>query len=82
GMFGSVKMLSYTMAGRVMLTLSRGDIQITFIAAEDGDPRMGIQGLQGKVMEVRALVDEVIRVFETELIAYDILKDDSEITIH
>ncbi|MFA6365261.1 MAG: hypothetical protein WCW78_02570, partial [Candidatus Paceibacterota bacterium] len=39
GMFGSVKMLSYTMAGRVMLTLSRGDIQITFIAAEDGDPR-------------------------------------------
>lgn len=81
GTFGGVKMLSFATAGRVMITLSRADKALTFIAAEDGDPRMGVQGLSGTVGDVRALVDDVARVFETELSAYNAMRDDEDVSI-
>ncbi len=82
GQFGSVTIRSFVSGGRVMLTLERGKDQITFIVAEDGEPRMGLQSIEATFPSAKSIVDAVIAEFADELsMAYDNLKDDESVSI-
>lgn len=65
GQFGTTMLRSYVIAGRVMLTFSRGDCQVTLLAALDDDDgtMMGLHTLRGTADEALAMLDEVIRLW-------------------
>jgi hypothetical protein len=66
GVFGGTKLASYVIAGRVMLTFSNGDDNVSFVAADDdGDPQMGLQSINATLPSARAMVEEVIREWES-----------------
>ncbi|MDB5264558.1 MAG: hypothetical protein JWN64_129 [Parcubacteria group bacterium] len=85
GMFGDVKLMTYVMAGRVMLTFNRKKTSVSLLASEDGAPCMGLQSLSGTFPEVRDVIQTVIDVFLNRdslmMMPYDNLKDDKKVSI-
>lgn len=84
GKFGDVKLMTYVMAGRVMLTFNRKSTSVSLVASEDGAPCMGLQSLSGTYPEVRDVIQTVIDVFRNRdglLMPYNNLKDDKKVGI-
>jgi len=62
--WGNVKVMTYAALGRVMITLDEPRYQITFMAAEDGEPRMGINAVDGPLPQLERIVKTVIKGWE------------------
>lgn len=62
GIFGQTKLLTYDIAGRLMLTFSRGDDSITFIKTSDDGLALGagIQSCHTDLVTALTMIDDVI----------------------
>jgi hypothetical protein len=63
---GHVKMLTFTMAGRVMVTLHRDDSQVSFVYQDSTKypPRMGLQSIECSLTEAKDIVKEACSAWE------------------
>ena len=60
-----VKVLTYVLAGRVMVTFDGGDHSVTALAAEGEHPaRMGLQGIDATKEQAHALVERAINAWQ------------------
>lgn len=64
--FGDVSMLSYVIAGRTLVTISRGDEFISFIAADRDRRNIGLQELYGEPVDLMQMVITVIKAWPKE----------------
>jgi hypothetical protein len=55
-----INILGYTISGRTMLTLQRGEVMLSMVADESCVGRTGLQGIQGTEAEVTLLVEDAI----------------------
>lgn len=57
---GHIKMLTFTIAGRCMVTLHRGDEQVSFVYDDTAkeDPRMGLQSIDTSMSNAGDMVRE------------------------
>lgn len=61
GTLAGVAIRTYVIAGRVMVTLERGNASVSVLAAEgETSPRMGLHSCEGEVAEARDLINAVI----------------------
>lgn len=61
----TVELLAYTIAGRTMITLQRGDIMLSMVADESSkESRTGLQGIYGTEAQVTQLVEDAIAQWE------------------
>lgn len=60
GQAGDVQLLTYVLAGRVMLTFGSADCYVSTVAEEKGRPsRMGLQGIDGTIGQAIDLINTV-----------------------
>ena len=66
GTLEDIQLLSYVMAGRLMITFKRGDDSITFLGA-DGEDNTGfyVRSIDATLPSARSMVDKVIEVWNT-----------------
>lgn len=59
---GNIKFLSLSMAGRLLITLDTPNAQISYIALDEetGDSHMGIQSIDGTLVEVKKITETFI----------------------
>jgi len=84
GKFDSIKVSSYSMVGRIMITLERdNNTQITFIGAEDEDnPRIGYKSFLGTYDQLEDIVETLLNSLkELQVPLNEIYKDDENATI-
>ena len=61
----TVELLAYTIAGRTMITLQRGETMLSMVADESSkESRTGLQGIYGTEAQVTQLVDDAIAQWE------------------
>lgn len=63
-MFGGVKFLTFTMAGRVMITFQKDERSVTILAADDPEYRGGLHGIDCSVDEAVEMIEAVINNYE------------------
>lgn len=65
---GSVKFLSVSMAGRLLITLDTTKSQISFMALDEkeGDSRMGVNSIDSTLNEAKRITEEVISIVTKE----------------
>lgn len=62
---GHITMLTFTTAGRALMTLRTDTAEVTLITAEDeSTSRMGVQGIDATEVEAITLIDTVIRAWK------------------
>ncbi len=60
GMFNGVELMSWVSAGRIPMTVQRGNIDVTFKSLEGEYYEAGVHSMHGTVEEVRALVNDLV----------------------
>ncbi len=80
--FGDVKMLSIVSAGRVMMTLSRGNDNITFICAESASYSMGFQSIEASLASATSMVDDAINVWNSTPSPENLLRHDKNARVN
>jgi len=62
GIYGETEIMTYVMAGSIMLTFKRGDDDVTFIGADDkNDTSLGLQSIDATLPAAREMIEQVIR---------------------
>lgn len=66
--FGSVKFLSVSLAGRLLITLDTPQSQISFMALDEekGDSRMGVNSIDATLNEAKRITEEIISIVTKE----------------
>jgi hypothetical protein len=74
-----LEVLTYTMAGRTMITFREGENYVSAVADETStECRTGLQGIGATAEQAWALIDSTIHLFETGLLVF---KDDDKVSI-
>jgi hypothetical protein len=83
GVYGETKIMTYVMAGSIMLTFTRGDDDVTFIGADDKkDTRLGLQSINATLPAAREMVEQVIREWgDGSRAALDRFRPDKKVSI-
>jgi len=72
GIFGDVKLMTACMAGRIMVTMVRGDEDFTVMGTEEEPDRgCGVHSIEGSARSALAMVDIVIANWEPRILKRD-----------
>lgn len=71
GIFGSTELLTYSIAGRVMLTFNSGKDQITLVGDDSNYRRTGLQSMDGTVDSALYIINSLINHWDLSLLEPD-----------
>lgn len=78
GILGDITMRTFTMAGRVMVTIEQGDSSVSVLAAQgENPPRMGLHSIEGSILAAGELLGRVCDMWHSA----GIMQPDTEVRI-